>query len=209
MEVLEVKRGKKRMIVALGIKGLVSEGEKLKDLMMSFEPGKILIGISPEEATGLMEFVKDPFEIQMSDFELIYGTILLKFGEVETPPPIFTQAVLYAQSKSIPLVGLDLDEETFGNHYEEEYSVSQMVGYITKKRKLKHKNFNLHSPEEFVMDWKQEMERTRAMNKMERLREEAILNNLESHFSESTEERIFAIIEYEFSESIKTKVRSM
>ncbi len=209
MEILEVRSKGREMDVALGIKGLVSEGSAVREALQKFEPDLILMAISPEEAKGLREFVKDPFEIQMSDFELIYGTLLLKFGEVETPPPIFTQTILYAEEHNLPVIGIDIDEDTFGDHYEQEYSVSQMVGYITKKRKLKKKNFNLETPEAFVMHWKSEIEKTRAMKNMERLREEAIISNLESEFLKGENKKIFAIIEYEFNEAVKQKINSL
>lgn len=209
MEIITVRKGEKEMEVALGIKGLVSEGKEVRAALERLEPELILMGISPEEAEGLQAFVNDPFEIEMSDFELIYGTLLLKFGEVETPPPIFTQTVLYARDHNVPIVGIDVDEETFGQHYDQEYSVSQMVGYITKKRKLKKKNFNLETPQDFVMHWKSEIEKTRAMSNMERLREEAIVSNLESEFLKGDQKRIFAIIEYEFNQAVRDKIQSI
>jgi hypothetical protein len=206
MEFINVNLNGKEMIIALGIKGLVSDGVLVKDKMTDFKPDKLLMGISPEEVDGLKEFINDPFEIQMSDYEVIYGTILLKFGEVEVPPPIFTQSIIYAKEKGIPVIGLDLDEETYGDQYEKEYSVTQMVGYITKKRKLKHKNFNLESAEQFVMQWKKEIEKTRAMSNMEKLREEAIVENMYREFHEGTEKKYFAVIEYEFNDAVKAKV---
>jgi hypothetical protein len=209
MEIIKVRKNQKEMEVALGIKGLVSEGEEVRQALERLKPKLILMGISPEEAEGLQGFVNDPFEIQMSDFELMYGALLLKFGEVETPPPIFTQTVLYARDHDVPVIGIDVDEETFGQHYDEEYTVSQMVGYITKKRKLKRKTFNLETPQAFVMHWKSEIEKTRAMNNMERLREEAIVSGLESEFLKSDESPVFAIIEYEFNEAVREKINSI
>ncbi|MHB1441000.1 MAG: hypothetical protein ACYCSO_09400 [Cuniculiplasma sp.] len=209
MEFIEVKKDHKTMLIAIGIKGLVSEGELLREKMQLFKPDIILMGISPEEVEGMKNFIDDPFEIDMSDYELIYGTILSKFGEVEIPPPIFTQPIIYAKEHDIPVKGLDVDEETFGDRYEDEYTVSQMVGFITKKRKLKKKNFDLTSPEAFVNQWKNEIEKTRAMRNMEKLREGEIVKNMYNLFVEGNEGKYFAVIEYEFSEEVKRKTNYM
>ena len=184
MEFIELRSGNKIMIVGFGIKGLVSDGNAVREKLNEFKPEAIFMGISPEEVEGLKNFIDDPFEIDMSDYELIYGTLLSKFGAVEVPPPIFTQTVIYAKENDIPVNGLDVDEETFGTRYEEEYTVSQMVGYITKKRKLKKRNFDMETPEKFVMQWKHEIDKTRAMRNMEKMREEAISENLYRLFEE-------------------------
>lgn len=125
MEFIEIRSKEKLMLVCFGIKGLVSDGNAVKEKLDSFKPEVIMMGISPEEVEGLKNFVDDPFEIDMSDYELIYGTLLSQFGPVEVPPPIFTQTIIYAKENNIPVIGLDVDEETFGTRYEEEYTVSQ------------------------------------------------------------------------------------
>ena len=109
------------------------------------------------------------------------------------------------KENNIPVIGLDVDEETFGTRYEEEYTVSQMVGYITKKRKLKKRNFDMESPEKFVLQWRNEIEKTKAMGNMEKMREEAISENLYRIFMEGSERRYFAIIEYEFNNEVKRR----
>ncbi len=205
MEFIEIRSKEKLMIVGFGIKGLVSDGNAVKEKLESFEPEVIMMGISPEEVEGLKNFVDDPFEIDMSDYELIYGTLLSQFGPVEVPPPIFTQTIIYAKANNIPVKGLDVDEETFGTRYEEEYTVSQMVGYITKKKKLKKRNFDMESPEKFVLQWRKEIEKTKAMGNMEKMREEAISENLYRIFKEGSERRYFAIIEYEFNNEVKRR----
>lgn len=205
MEFIELRSGNKIMIVGFGIKGLVSDGNAVREKLNEFKPEAIFMGISPEEVEGLKNFIDDPFEIDMSDYELIYGTLLSKFGAVEVPPPIFTQTVIYAKENNIPVNGLDVDEETFGTRYEEEYTVSQMVGYITKKRKLKKRNFDMETPEKFVMQWKHEIDKTRAMRNMEKMREEAISENLYRLFEEGSKTRYFTIVEYEFSHEIRKK----
>lgn len=61
----------------------------------------------------------------------------------------------------------------------------------------------MESPEKFVMQWRAEIEKTRAMGNMEKMREEAISENLNKMFKEGTERKYFAIIEYEFNNEVK------
>lgn len=63
----------------------------------------------------------------------------------------------------------------------------------------------MESPEKFVMQWRAEIEKTRAMGNMEKMREEAISENLNKMFKEGTERKYFAIIEYEFNNEVKRK----
>ena len=205
---MEIIKASENVEVIFAIKGLANEGASVKDELYSFLPQKILVGISPEEVAGLKEFIDNPFTVPMGDYEAIYGTILSKFGEVEMPPPIFTQAVIYAKARDVDIYGLDLDEKSFGDKYEENFRVWDMVRYIRRKRRMMRHKFDLSSPETFIMQWKNLMEDNPSIRKMEEFRQNAIKENLSTFLKENGEERILAVIEYEMKNHLISIVNS-
>ncbi|MCL4345977.1 MAG: hypothetical protein M1496_06435 [Candidatus Thermoplasmatota archaeon] len=204
MDVLDVDQN---FEVVFAIKGLVSEGDRVRDRLYEYLPGMILIGISPEELEGLKKFMEEPFTVPMGDYEVIYGTILSKFGEVEIPPPIFTQAVTYGVNRNIPMKGIDLDEDTFGDFYGENFRIRDLVRYIRKKRRMMRREFNLNSPEEFVVDWKNEIETNPGLKKMEESRSAQICTAISNARKEMPDERIMAVIEYEMKDDVERSLR--
>jgi hypothetical protein len=194
--------------IIFAVKGLRSEGIAVSDELYSFLPEMIVLGISPEEVKGLLQFVDDPFNVPMGDYEVIYGTILTKFGEVEMPPPMYTQAVIYAKKREVELMGLDMDEESYGKAYEDNFNTVDMVRYIRRKRRMMRHTFDLSSPETFVMQWKELMEDNRSLRKMEETRLNSILENLNTVLEENKERRIVAVIEYEMMVPVRENYTS-
>lgn len=200
MQILEVDRN---FEILFAIKGLVSEGEKVKNQLYEYIPQLIYIGISPEELEGLRKFIENPFTVPMGDYEVIYGTILSKFGEVEIPPPIYTQAVKYGINRNVPMKGIDLDEDSFGGIYGDNFRIRDLVRYIRKKRRMMRREFNLNSPEEFVIDWKNEIETNPGIRKMEESRSAQICNEIKKAAQEDKEVRRIAVIEYELKNDVE------
>ena len=87
-----------------GIKGLVRDGEILSDDLTKLKPEVVLITLSNEHILGLRDFLQRPYEIELSDYEIIYGVRLSMYGEVMTPPPVYIEALKYSDSTGIPIV---------------------------------------------------------------------------------------------------------
>ena len=51
--------------------------------------GRVSPPISPEQVDGMKEFIEDPFEMNLSDYEILYGINLSNYGEVMTPSPVY------------------------------------------------------------------------------------------------------------------------
>ncbi len=191
-------KDKNEVLLIGGIKGLISDGDELKDKLYEFIPQIMLIGISPGEVEGLTKFIKDPFELDLNDYEIIYGTLLSRFGEVMVPPPIYIEAIRYSVSREIPAKGVDADEDDFGSKYSETFTTGNMVSYIMRKKRIMKKSFNEDNPEDFVLSWKNEMDKNKGNKKMDDFRIETILENIAKEVNDIKDSRIAIIIEYEF-----------
>ena len=180
-----------------GIKGLIRDGDDLRNLLIRVEPSTILIGISPEELRGLSEFLKDPFELSLSDYEMIYGIVLSSYGEVMTPAPIFTEALLYGEKHNIRMIALDMDEDKFGDNFTREIGTWSMIRHSVRKRRLMKKQFTGETAEEFVQQWNDNIERIDGFRRIEQKR----LEEMEINFAESmktmSNQTVVVVVEYE------------
>ncbi|MGP6220126.1 hypothetical protein [Caldiplasma sukawensis] len=192
------------LLICFGIKGLVSEGEAIKNFLHEELPDRIIMDISPEEVEGLTKFLDDPFEVPLGDYDVIYGTILARFGEVETPPPIYVQPVIYGKKREVEMVGIDMDEDTFSEKYDEEFKFRHFIKFITVRRRLMHHSFDLSSPEAFVVEWRKEVNRNSALRNMDIAREEEIGRRLRDIIENREEKarKMVAIVAYEFRDRV-------
>ncbi len=199
-----------RTILLLGgIKGLISDGEALKEGLYAFMPEILLIGISQGEVEGLAKFIEDPFELDLNDYEIIYGTLLSRFGEVMVPPPIYIEAIRYSANRDVPAKGLDAAEDDFGQMYSETFTTGNMVSYILRKKRIMKKSFTEDNPEDFVLSWKNEMDKNKGNKKMDDYRIQTINASLASNIPELNVGRIAVIIEYEFYQQALGKLLEM
>ena len=178
-----------------GIKGLVSQGERVKEFLESVNPDILMISISPEEVTGLREFLKDPFEMNLSDYEIIYGLLLSRFGEVMTPPPIYIEAMKYAETREIQIIGIDMDEENFQKTYSKEVGSMSLVRHSLRKKKLMKKGVSGDDPYSFVDQWAKEMTRLRSFEHVDDARVSNMLKELTENLNRNGTEAI--VMDYE------------
>lgn len=192
-----------------GIKGLISEGEELRKTLLSIRPEAILITISDEQIDGLSKFMKDPFEMIMSDYEIIYGAHLSIYGEVMTPPPIYTECVKYSEENEIRLIGLDLNEEDFSKLYQSKVGTMDLVRHSIRKRRLIKKEFGDKTPEEFVKLWEKRVNSIKSLRLIDDFRLESMQNSILALIQEYNWKRCLIVSDYEFFEKFKISLLSL
>lgn len=180
-----------------GIKGLVRDGDALKREIEDLKPERIYICISQDEITGLTKFIEDPFEVNLSDYEILYGVALSRYGEVMTPPPIFIEPVSYARTSKVELIGLDFPEEEFSSIYTDNMGPRDLVMHSIRKKSMGRKRFPYDTPEEFVIEWDRLINRNKGMRKIEDLRLERMMSALMEDFRKSDSRKNMLIMEYE------------
>ncbi|AKA47871.1 hypothetical protein IX51_00860 [uncultured archaeon] len=192
-----------------GIKGLVSEGEALRRGLIINRPDVILITISEEHVEGLSEFMKDPFEMILSDYEIIYGVHLSVYGEVMTPPPIYTESVRYAEDNGIEIIGLDMNEGEFSKLYSKKVGTFALVRHSVRKRRLIKKEFKDRTPDEFVKSWEERVNNIRALREVDRIRVEKMENSLMEHLEGSRWKNAFVVVDFEFFDHFNAFLKAM
>jgi hypothetical protein len=134
------------------IKGLKSETEKVRESFEKLSPDKVAISISREELHGLRNIPED-FEPELSRYEEIYAEGLSRFGEIAAPPPCYVATLELADHMNVPLVPVDLDEETYTELYCAAIPGTTLFRHSTRTWLLRRRRFSDEGPEEFVRAW--------------------------------------------------------
>ncbi len=195
-EVISFGNGKKAYIFC-GIKGLVRDGERLREELERIGPDRIYVSISPEEIRGLEQFLREPFEMTLSDYEIMYGVGLSRYGEVMTPPPIYIEAMQYAGRKNVPIIGLDMNEEDFTQLYTDIIKPRDILMHSLRKKSIIRRKFPYDNPEDFVIAWDRAVTKNRRMRAIEDIRTESMIKTFLTDFKETDSDRAMVVMELE------------
>lgn len=172
----EIELNGSRIFVLPVIKGLVSEGEKVRAAIAELRPDAVGISISKEELEGLRSYNGE--EIELSDLEEAYKAGLEEFGEVQLPPPCYREAVKVTDELGIPLIPLDMNEDLFSERYCELIGGMELVKESFFSHRIARKRFKLDSAEEFVLDYDRKVNGGRGMSALNAEREEHLASAL-------------------------------
>ena len=192
-----------------GIKGLLRDGEVLAEDLRKFTPDVMLITLSEEHIAGLRDFLEHPYEIQMSDYEIIYGVRLTMYGEVMTPPPVYIEAVKYSDSSGIPIIPMDMNEEAYGELYTSSMKTLDLVRHSIRKKRLLKKDFKDTNVEEFVRNWEKAVNRIKGFRIIDEERLAYIEEKMKSALLEYSGKSVFIIVDYEFIDRVEKFLQDM
>ena len=192
-------------ILILGaIKGLISEGDAVRRMIEDFEGDYAAISLSPEELKGLREYIEEgEFEIELYGYEEAYLDILHNFGEVKAPAPSYVEALKAADRRGLPMIPLDMDDESFADLYIEKVSRMEFISHMLRENRVRKKTFRASSVEEFVRKWDEYMNRARGLRAVENAREEYMARKLAAL---SRKGRVIAIIDFERMDGVRERM---
>jgi hypothetical protein len=159
------------------IKGLISESKSVKDAFDTAHPDRMAISISKEELEGLRN-LPDDFEPDLSRYEEIYVKSLSRFGEVAAPPPCYVATLELSEHFGIPLVPVDLDEESYTELYCAAVPGTTLFRHSTRTWILKRRSFGAETPEDFVKAWDKAVNRLEGFGTIERKRAEVMAEGI-------------------------------
>ncbi len=206
MKLESVKRDGCSIHVLPVIKGLVSESEKVRQAFDYVKPDLVAISISKEELEGLRSLPED-YEPMLSRYEEIYADGLGRFGEVSAPPPCYVAALELADHRGIPLVPVDLDEQSYTELYVMAVSGGTLFRHSTRTWILKRRKFSTESPEDFVLAWDRAVNGLEGFRKIEQTRAETMARGIVKACSGSTHQ-ILAVVELERAEEVLKGIKT-
>lgn len=152
------------------VKGLVSEGEKVRRAIESTNPDLVGISISKEELEGLGR--KEDYQLyEMSYLEQVYQAHLEGFGPVKLPPPCFVEAFDLCREKGIKMIPLDMNEELFSETYCVKVSGLDLLRESAFTNRSYKIDFKHDSPEVFVLDWDRRVNKAKGFRELAHERE--------------------------------------
>lgn len=198
----EIELNGSRIYVLPVIKGLVSEGEKVRNAISEIRPQAVGISISKEELEGLRSYQGE--EIELSDQEEAYKAGLLEFGEVQLPPPCYMEAVKVTDELGIPLIPIDMNEELFSERYCELIGGLELMKESFLSHRVARKKFIMDSAEEFVLDYDRKVNGGRGISVLNSEREGHMWESLRG--LAGIHERMLALVELERFDGLKKKM---
>jgi hypothetical protein len=205
MEQMSRKIGDCEVRILPVIRGLTSEGDRVRRAILDFRPATLALSISPEELSALRSHDGEPLEPLCGTVEEnVYESGLGRFGEVERPPRCFTSAVNASGDVGAKVVGVDLTEEEFTRSYVALVSGWDYVRRALGKGSFERAKFDFSSPEAFVLDWDGRLRRVKGFDMLEKRREARIARGIEELAPRAS--RLMAIVELERAEGVVSQL---
>jgi hypothetical protein len=196
----------KELNVFSGVKGLVSHGEQLKEILTSIKPEILLITISQGEIDGLSAFIREPFEMNLSDYEIIYGVRLTKYGEVMTPPPIYVESVKYLMDTGKKGIGLDMSQEQFDALYSETMKTRHLIRHSIRKKRILNYDFKDKNEYEFSENWIKRVNAVKGLAKIDETRIDYMADAIDKFSRNSYNPSNLIVADYEFHKPLMTRL---
>jgi hypothetical protein len=198
----EIEVNGSKVLVLPVIKGLVSEGDRVRAAILERRPEVVAVSIPKEELEGLRSYHGE--EIELSELEEVYRSGLENFGEVRLPPPCYLEALRTCEELGIPLIPIDMNEELFSDRYCELIGGLELVKESFFIHRLAKMKFNLESVESFVLDYDRKVNRGGGISALNAEREVHMSNSLR-HLS-GIYRTVIALVELERFEGMLLKI---
>lgn len=186
------------------IKGLKSETEKVRKAFEESKPDKVAISLSKEEVEGLQS-IPDDYEPELSRYEEIYAEGLGRFGEVAAPPPCYVATLELAKHDGIPLIPVDMDEQSYTDLYCAVVPGTALFRHSTRTWLLKRRTFSNDSPEKFVLAWDKAVNNMEGFKTIESRRAQAMAKGIKKACVGSKD--LLAVVELERAADVLSILR--
>ena len=175
MEVFELEGT--RVVLLPVIRGLVSERIRVRRAVEEARPTALAVSISREEIEALRTYHGGAAEPSGPEEEA-YVRGLSEFGDVEKPPPCFTEALAVAGGLGLHAYPLDMDEPTFSDAYLRAVSGMDFVLTGIRASRIRKWRARARSAEDFVLAWDARVNRARGLRALQREREAHVARRL-------------------------------
>lgn len=142
------------------VRGLVRETAPLERTLDEFAPTHLALGLSGEDVSALRthfpESGGEPL-VPLHASEAAYARALARFGEVRVPSPAFLAALRWASRTGVPLDGIDLDEDSYGELFVESISYRHLLRRTVAERSLTRSPPTAATATELALAWELRM----------------------------------------------------
>ncbi len=190
----EVRIGETSVYVLPVVRGLPSEGPAVRNAIDAVQPDVVALSISPEEVDALRLYKGGPAGPDNFEEE-VYVAGLSVWEEPVKPAPCFTEALRTATVRKARVEGIDMDESTYTDAYTQYVSAMELILQGRVQARLGRRKFRATTPQEFVLEWDKEVNRSAGFARLQREREARMASRLKEISSDVG--RVLAVIEVE------------
>ena len=151
------------------VNGLVSEAEKVRELIGDYEAYAVSLGIEGVQTIKNRANIDEEFEV--SELDLVYAEHISKFGQVEFPSPAMCALIDSVKEKGMNVIPLDMNDDDFTQMYCDTVGVTDFVKEHRLAKKGMKKNFRLDNPESFTKEWDEYVNTVKGYRETSRNRE--------------------------------------
>ena len=127
----------------------------------------------------------------------------MDFGEVRAPSPSYTVPVKVTKELGIPLVPMDMDDDSFADVYTRNVSTMNFLSHAMREKKAGRKAFKVKDAEDFVIQWDSSINANKGLKSVEKEREKYMGKKLASLLKKGS---VLAVVDVERMDGI---IRSM
>ena len=151
------------------VNGLVSEAEKVRELIGDYEAYAVSLGIEGVQTIKNRANIDEEFEV--SELDLVYAEHISKFGQVEFPSPAMCALIDSVKEKGMNVIPLDMNDDDFTQMYCDTVGVTDFVKEHSLAKKGMKKHFRLDNPESFAKEWDEYVNTVKGYRETSRNRE--------------------------------------
>lgn len=186
------------------VRGLPSAAIVVASAFDTVRPDVVALSLGPEDIEALRSYRGEPTDAENVEEE-VYMAGLSVWEEPRKPDPCFTEAIRLADERHVRIESLDMDEPTFTDAYTAFVSTVELLLQSRNEKRLVRTKFPAHTPEEFVLAWDAEVNRTTGFARLQREREAYMAKRLRRVASGAG--RVLAVIEVERANGVLASLR--
>jgi hypothetical protein len=173
-----IERALDRVTVFGAVRGLVAEGELVRNRLTELRPSAVGIAISVEELQGLRDyFVKGGAEpvVPLATTEAAEIRGLARYGEVSVPNPAMLESIRWSDAAGVPVEPLDPSDEEFAVLFSSSIGYFELVGRTLRERRLVKRAPAAPNADEFVRTWSDTIEKGAGSRRLRERRDASVV----------------------------------
>lgn len=175
-----IERALGSLTVLGAVRGLVSEGDRVRDRLGSLRPAAVGIAVSSDELRGLLDyFVGGGAEpvVPLASTEAAEVRALARYGEVSVPNPSVLEAIRWSDAAQVPVEPLDPSDDRYASLFANSIGYFELVRRTLRERRLVKRAPEAATADEFVRTWSDTIEHGAGSRRLRQRRDAAVIES--------------------------------
>jgi hypothetical protein len=173
-----IERALGSLTVLGAVRGLVSEGHRVRDRLGTLQPAAVGIAVSADELRGLRDyFVGGGAEpvVPLATTEAAEVRALARYGEVSVPNPSVLEAIRWSDAAQVPVEPLDPSDDRYASLFANSIGYFELVRRTLRERRLVKRAPEAATADEFVRTWSDTIEHGAGSRRLRQRRDAAVV----------------------------------